>query len=246
MATALDRTRKRDSKAGAKRKSNAMTRPTKAETGGQAPAVVKKYANRRLYNTATSSYVTLEELGRMVKHGVDFVVYDAKTGEDITRSVLTQIILEEEAKGQNLLPMSFLRQLIGFYDDNMRAVVPRYLEMSMEHFARNQEQVRKYIEGTFGNLFPIAPLNDMARQNMALMQRAATMFSPLPLAEDRREPHSSSEVPEEAEKVAAGEAEAREEEQARLVREVRELRAQIDAMQQQMRELAQRRGGSGE
>src|SRR5919112_2127050 len=105
------------------------------------PAVVKKYANRRLYNTATSSYVTLDELSQMVRRGEDFVVYDAKTNDDITRSVLTQIILEEDSKGRNLLPIGFLRQLIGFYDDQLHAFLPRYLEVSMETFARNQEQI---------------------------------------------------------------------------------------------------------
>ena len=121
-------------------------------------AVVKKYANRRLYNTATSSYVTLDELSQMVREGEDFVVFDAKTGEDITRSVLTQIILEEDSKGRNLLPIGFLRQLIGFYDDSLHAFLPRYLELSMENFARNQDQMRGYIEETFGRFFPLDPV----------------------------------------------------------------------------------------
>jgi polyhydroxyalkanoate synthesis regulator protein len=106
------------------------------------------------------------------------VVYDAKTGEDLTRSILTQIILEEDSKGRNLLPINFLRQLIGYYDDSLRAFLPRYLELSMENFAANQEQIRRYIEGTFGQFFPLGQFEDMARQNMALFQRAATMFAP--------------------------------------------------------------------
>ena len=110
---------------------------------GDAPITIKKYANRRLYNTAKSSYVTLEHLAQMVRDGQDFVVYDAKTGEDITRSVLTQIIFEEEAKGQNMLPISFLRQLIRLYGDSLQGVVPGYLEASMEAFGRNQEQLRE-------------------------------------------------------------------------------------------------------
>src|SRR3954453_12088666 len=142
------------------------------------PAVVKKYANRRLYNTATSSYVTLDELSQMVRDGEDFVVFDAKTGEDITRSVLTQIILEEDSKGRNLLPIGFLRQLIGFYDDQLHAFLPRYLEVSMENFARHQDQIRGYVEETFGRFFPIAQFEDMARQNIAMFQRAASMFRP--------------------------------------------------------------------
>jgi polyhydroxyalkanoate synthesis repressor PhaR len=152
--------------------------PRKRAAAGQ-PAVVKKYANRRLYNTATSSYVTLDDLSKMVRVGEHFVVYDAKSGEDLTRSILTQIILEEDGKGRNLLPINFLRQLIGYYDDNLRAFLPRYLELSMENFAANQGQIRRYIEGTFGQFFPVSQFEDMARQNMALLQRAATMFTPV-------------------------------------------------------------------
>ena len=124
-----------------------------AETEAQnaaAPVVVKKYANRRLYNTESSSYVTLEDLAGMVRQGRDFVVYDAKSGDDITRSVLTQIIVEEEAKGRSLLPESFLRQLIGFYGDSLQAVVPRYLEAAMAGFARQQEQMRRSMEQAMG------------------------------------------------------------------------------------------------
>ena len=112
--------------------------------------VIKKYANRRLYNTATSTYVTLDNLATMVREGVDFVVYDAKTNEDITRSVLAQIIFEEESKGESLLPIQFLRQLIGFYGDSMQAVLPSYLEMSLDSFTRQQEQFRSQMAQTFG------------------------------------------------------------------------------------------------
>src|SRR5689334_13783440 len=116
------------------------------ETGAPSERVViKKYANRRLYNTASSSYVTLEHLSEMVKRGVDFVVYDAKTNEDITRSVLTQIIFEEESQGQSLLPIQFLRQLIGFYGNNMQAFLPSYLELSLATFAQQQEQLHKHM-----------------------------------------------------------------------------------------------------
>ena len=143
------------------------------------PVTIKKYANRRLYNTATSSYVTLDHLCQMVKEGTDFVVYDAKTGEDITRSVLTQIIVEEEGKsGQNLLPIGFLRQLIGFYGDNMQFVVPRYLDYSMRWFSSNQEQVRKYMSDAFGGLFPFGQLEEMGKQNMAMFERAMKMLMP--------------------------------------------------------------------
>ena len=143
------------------------------------PTTIKKYANRRLYNTATSSYVTLDHLCQMVKDNEDFVVYDAKTGDDITRSVLTQIIVEEEGKGgQNLLPISFLRQLIGFYDDSLGGLVPRYLEYSMTAFLRNEEQMRQYMEHTLGGLFPFNPIGEMNKQNIALFESAMKMFTP--------------------------------------------------------------------
>jgi polyhydroxyalkanoate synthesis repressor PhaR len=151
------------------------------------PITIKKYANRRLYNTATSSYVTLDHLCQMVKDGMDFVVYDAKTGEDITRSVLTQIIVEEESKGQNLLPISFLRQLISFYGDNMQWVVPRYLEFSMQSFARNQEQMRDYFQNTIGGMFPFGTFEEMGKQNLAMFERAMRMFSPFGAQDARAE-----------------------------------------------------------
>jgi polyhydroxyalkanoate synthesis repressor PhaR len=152
-----------------------MAEPTQPP---QAPVTIKKYANRRLYNTATSSYVTLDHLCQMVKDNVDFVVYDAKSGEDITRSVLTQIIVEEEGKGQNLLPINFLRQVISFYGDNLQVLLPRYLDQSMELFARNQEQMRTYMKETFGGMFPFARFEEMGKQNLALFERAMTMFTP--------------------------------------------------------------------
>ncbi|WP_052120953.1 polyhydroxyalkanoate synthesis repressor PhaR [Inquilinus limosus] len=148
-----------------------------AEGPKDPPITIKKYANRRLYNTATSSYVTLENLAQMVKDGVEFVVYDAKTGEDITRSVLTQIIVEEEGKGQNMLPIGFLRQLISLYGDNLQFMVPRYLESSMEAFARNQDQMRQYFKDVSG-VFPFGAFEEMGKQNMALFERAMQMFTP--------------------------------------------------------------------
>ena len=145
---------------------------------GKTPITIKKYANRRLYNTATSSYVTLDHLCQMVKEGVDFAVYDAKTGEDITRSVLTQIIVEEEAKGQNLLPINFLRQLISFYGDNLQFLLPRYLDQSMESFANNQEQMRRYMQDSFGGMFPFGRFEEMSKQNLAFFEKAMKMFTP--------------------------------------------------------------------
>jgi polyhydroxyalkanoate synthesis repressor PhaR len=140
--------------------------------------VIKKYANRRLYNTKSSAYVTLEHLSEMVKDGVDFVVYDAKTGEDITRSVLTQIIFDEESRGQNLLPIQFLRQLIRFYGDSMQAFVPSYLEMSLDSFTRQQERMRSQVTGAVGSAAGIGFLEDQVRQNLVLFNRAMKMFSP--------------------------------------------------------------------
>ena len=154
-----------------------MANPSSGETGGTKPVVVKKYANRRLYNTATSSYVTLDDLAQMIKEGGDFVVYDAKTGEDLTRSVLTQIIVEEEQKGQNLLPISFLRQLISFYGDSMQFLVPGYLEQAMVAFARNQERMRENLRATFG-IFPFGQFEERGKQNIALFERAPKMLSP--------------------------------------------------------------------
>ena len=140
--------------------------------------VIKKYANRRLYNTATSSYVTLDTLCTMVKEGQEFVVQDAKSGEDITRSVLTQIIFEEESKGQNLLPISFLRQLIGFYGDSLETMVPGYLESTMSAFSHNQEQIREHLAGGMGGANPFHQMEELGRQNMAMFQQAMGMFTP--------------------------------------------------------------------
>jgi polyhydroxyalkanoate synthesis repressor PhaR len=142
------------------------------------PTTIKKYANRRLYNTGTSTYVTLEDLAAMVKEGEDFLVYDAKTGDDITRSVLAQIIFEQENKaGQNLLPTTFLRQLIRFYGDSMQMVVPKYLEQSIDTLTREQEKFRKQIADTFSGT-PFAPLEEQVRRNMELFQQTFSMFKP--------------------------------------------------------------------
>jgi len=156
-----------------------MSTSTNAQPGpGETkPIVVKKYANRRLYNTATSSYVTLDDLAKLIKDGGDFVVHDAKTGEDITRSVLTQIIVEQEQKGQNLLPINFLRQLIAFYGDSMQFLVPGYLEQAMGSFARNQAQMRDNLRATFG-MFPFGQFEEMGKQNLAMFERAMRMMSP--------------------------------------------------------------------
>jgi polyhydroxyalkanoate synthesis repressor PhaR len=186
------------------------------------PVVIKKYANRRLYNTATSSYVTLDDLSTMVKGGGDFVVYDAKTGEDITRSVLTQIIVEEEQKGHNLLPISFLRQLIGFYGDNMQWLVPRYLEHTMKSFAHNQHEMRKSLQDAFGQLFPFGGLEEMSKHNMALFEKTMKMFSPFPTPEDRSQNEHTEKPNEDAPTDEAS---------------LRELNERLNALQQQIETL---------
>lgn len=141
------------------------------------PVIVKKYANRRLYNTESSSYITLETLAEMVRKDRDFVVFDAKTGDDITRSVLTQIIVEEEGKGNALLPTNFLRQLIGVYGTDMPNLMPKYLEQAMANFLRQQETMRETVSKTFGPFIPPG-IEDMGRKNMAMMERAINLFSP--------------------------------------------------------------------
>src|SRR2546426_7851078 len=149
------------------------------------PVTIKKYANRRLYNTGTSTYVTLEDLATMVKSGEDFAVFDAKTGEDITRSVLTQIIFEQENKegAQNLLPINFLRQLIRFYGDSMQMLVPRYLETSIDSLTREQQKFRDQMSQAFG-VSPFGALDEQVRRNMEVFQRAFSMFTPFVRRED--------------------------------------------------------------
>ena len=159
-----------------------LAKPKDAMPTDKPLTTIKKYANRRLYHTGTSTYVTLEDLATMVRTGDDFVVYDAKTGEDITRSVLTQIIFEQENKegGQNLLPVAFLRQLIRFYGDSMQALVPRYLEFSMENLTREQQKLRDQMAQAFGPAVAFQALDEQVRTNMSFFMEAMRMFSPFP------------------------------------------------------------------
>lgn len=180
-----------------------------SDVEGRQPVIIKKYANRRLYDTESSSYITLDHLSAMTRAGREFKVVDAKSGEDITHNVLTQIIMEEETRGTTLLPVSFLRQIIALYGDQMQAMVPHYLEASMEAFRRNQEQVRTAIQG----MMPGAAekgFEALARQNMAMMKAAAEMWakaSPLArVAEPPRQPEPGAD-------------------------ELRELKAKIDELQ---------------
>lgn len=197
------------------------------ETTGHAKTgksvIIKKYANRRLYNTQTSSYVTLDHLCEMVKEGVDFEVRDARTGEDITRSVLTQIIFEEENKGQNLLPIRFLRQLIRMYGNSLQAFVPGYLDLSMESFAKNQEAMRNRLAEAFGG--GSAALETITRQNLAIFERAMKMFSPFAMSKSGNGNTETAAKPSEA----------------KSSEEISELKSEIEAMRKQLAELARER-----
>lgn len=146
----------------------------KKNAAGDGPVIIKKYANRRLYNTESSSYITLDHLAAMTREGRDFKVVDAKTDEDITHNVLTQIIMEEEQRGQTMLPVNFLRQLIAMYGDSMQAMVPGYLEASMDSFRRNHEQFKSAVEGAFAN----SPFAEIAKRNMQMFEAATQAFKP--------------------------------------------------------------------
>ncbi len=188
------------------------------------PITIKKYANRRLYNTGTSTYVTLEDLASMVKEGEDFLVYDAKTGDDITRSVLAQIIFEQENKaGQNLLPTTFLRQLIRFYGDSMQMVVPKYLEQSIDTLTREQEKFRKQMTNTFSNT-PFAPLEEHVRRNMEMFEKTFSMFKPFgaPL----RTAATTSDAPP----TAGGEPPPEEDDIDDLKRQMKEMQDRLERM----------------
>ncbi len=149
-----------------------------ADNDAKKPVVIKKYANRRLYDTSASRYVTLDHLRELVKAGTDFQVVDAKSGEDFTRGVLAQIIFEEESKGENLLPVEFLRQLIGFYGDSMQAFVPSYLRLSMDGLARQQDELRRKMAGQMGPAAGMAMIEEQTKRNMAMFEQAMKMFSP--------------------------------------------------------------------
>jgi polyhydroxyalkanoate synthesis repressor PhaR len=215
-----------------------------AQSSAPKPVVVKKYANRRLYNTESSSYITLENLADMVRQGRDFVVYDAKTNEDITRAVLTQIIVEEEGKGGAMLPTSFLRQLIGMYGEDMQSLVPRYLEQAMAAFTRQQEQVQATVRQTMGNLMPPGltggmptGLEEVGRQNLAMMERAMSLFSPF------YRPTSQEAAAAEAPAGAAAPATPSPDDLAILRAEVIRLREELAAERAKVAKPGKPRGG---
>jgi polyhydroxyalkanoate synthesis repressor PhaR len=207
-----------------RKKNRLCSRQAEARTGlimakSDQPITIKKYANRRLYNTGTSTYVTLEDLAAMVKSGEDFIVHDAKTGEDITRQVLAQIIFEQENKeGQSLLPIAFLRQLIRFYGDSMQMLVPRYLEVSIDSLTREQEKFREQLAQAFGGS-PFGALEDQVRRNMEMFERAFAMFTPFA----RREHQASLERPQQE---ASGED------------EINELKREMEEMQKRLARLS--------
>ena len=188
------------------------------------PITIKKYANRRLYNTSTSSYVTLDHLSQMVKEGTDFVVYDAKSGDDITRQVLTHIIVEEEGKGgQNLLPIGFLRHLISFYGDSLQTVIPNYLEHTMQSFAQNQDQMREYMGEAVGGLPPFGRFEDAEKMNMEMFQNAMKMFAPFYQAGNTQRPKPNNDPAPPKQPTTDSETE-----------KLEMLRAQLEAMQKQL------------
>jgi polyhydroxyalkanoate synthesis repressor PhaR len=201
-----------------------MAQPTPISQAKE-PIIIKKYANRRLYNTGTSTYVTLEDLANMVKIGEDFIVYDAKTGEDITRSVLTQIIFEQENKeGQNLLPIAFLRQLIRFYGDSMQMLVPRYLEVSIDSLTREQEKFRQQMAQAFG-VGGFGALEDQVRRNMEMFESAFAMFAPFARRESQaREAQAREGLAPDAAKGPTG--------------EINDLKRQLDEMQKRLNEIS--------
>ncbi|WP_082526005.1 polyhydroxyalkanoate synthesis repressor PhaR [Brevundimonas sp. Root1279] len=192
--------------------------------GAGETVVIKKYANRRLYNTATSAYVTLEDLARMVREGTEFVVFDAKTNEDLTRQILTQIIFEEESRGEALLPVQFLRQLIGFYGGQMQGVLPSYLEMSLDNFSRQQEQIR----GQFSKAFGAAPgaglMEEAVKRNMVMFAEAMKMWPGFSAPGGLVAAQASRPAPETAPTAADPLAEMR--------RQMDEMRAQLDKLSQ--------------
>lgn len=204
---------------------------TRAKKGEGDRVIIKKYANRRLYNTATSSYVTLDNLSDMVRQGIDFVVFDAKTGDDITRSVLAQIIFEEESRGQNLLPIQFLRQLISFYGDSMQTLLPTYLEMSLDGFAKQQERFRSQFSQAFGGTPGLGYFDEQVAQNLAMFDRAMRMFSPFSFSQNGGvSPAAASPAHHEDTPPAAHPEHD----------EVSELRHQMEAMKAQIEALARK------
>lgn len=207
---------------------------SRREKAGEGPVTIKKYANRRLYNTSTSSYVTLDHLAEMVRDDIDFVVFDAKSGEDITRSVLTQIIFEAEGKGQNVLPVNFLRQLISFYGDSLQGLLPSYLDMSMDAFSKNQDEMRTRFGGSLGS--PLLHFEEATKRNMALFDQAMSMFNPFAAVQDGTPSTGETAAPRSAaetgDKPKSGSASG----------DIEQMKDQLDAMQRQLEKMMKPKG----
>ena len=191
------------------------------------PVIIKKYANRRLYNTDTSTYVTLEDLAEMVRAERDFVVYDAKTGEDLTHAVLTQIIVEQESRGTNLLPIGFLRQLIRFYGDGMQMLVPSYLEFSLDSLTKQQEKYRRNFADTFGTA-AFDAVQEQVRKNFEAFEKALGMFTPFSSDHSAARAEQESGVEEAAAKLA----------EAPGPDDIDTLKAELQAMQERLEKLS--------
>ncbi|MYE00933.1 MAG: polyhydroxyalkanoate synthesis repressor PhaR [Alphaproteobacteria bacterium] len=189
-----------------------------ATSKDEAPIRIRKYANRRLYNTASSSYVTLADLAQLVRDGVEFTVEDAKSGEDLTRATLTQIIVDEEQSGANLLPVSLLRHIIAMYRDNTGWMLPTYLERSMEWFAANRDAMRREAERAYGPGLPFGPMDDIGKRNLALFEQAMQFWNPF----GARMPEPKEEPPETGD-------------------ELRAMRDEIARMQERLDALARKR-----
>ncbi len=199
--------------------------------------VIKKYANRRLYNTETSTYVTLEDLAAMVRSDRDFLVYDAKSGDDLTHAVLTQIIVEQESRGQTMLPIPFLRQLIRFYDDSMARMVPGYLQFSLEALAKEQERFRTQFSSSFGPTAAFEVYQEQARRNMAIFEQAMSVWTPFG-SKPGEEGKSILGPAHKTGDLAAGAAQAAKSGASSERDDIKELKAQLSAMQQKIEKLS--------
>jgi polyhydroxyalkanoate synthesis repressor PhaR len=212
-----------------------MLNKTESQADKREAVVIKKYANRRLYNTETSTYVTLDDLAQMVRSDRDFVVYDAKSGDDLTHTVLTQIIVEQEGRegGQTLLPIPFLRQLIRFYDDSIGKMVPSYLQFSLETLAKEQEKFRSQFANAFGN--PAAAFEayqEQARKNMAMFEQALSMWSPFgPMQPGKKPPGSPGSMEPQTDGTPSPTSKPND--------ELNELKSQLAAMQEKIEKLTE-------
>lgn len=188
--------------------------------------IIKKYSNRRLYNTESSSYITLDDVTQLVRDKKDFIIVDAKTGDDLTRSVLTQIIVEEESKGQSLLPISFLKELIGFYGGSLETLLPGYLEQSMKSFVRNQSEIKKYMQKTWKGFLPLQELEKMGEQNLKIFEDTMKMFSPF------KPEQANQKTTQEKEKQPTPKADKSDIDLSDIEKQIASLKDQLDHLKQ--------------